>query len=407
VNVRRPRAPLETSRSDAMRPRSCWAVALTLLAGLVLAACSSSSPAPTAAQKNAVAGILGTTPTTVAPLTPVSTVTPPSTALSASASTTPTTGAIGGGSTPSPSAWQATGTTALPLYAISCMTPSICIAVGGASGQGAAYSTGNGGSTWADLLLPAGTPILEGVSCPSSSECVAVGGALILVTSNAGATWTADAESGDIRAVSCPDTVHCVAVGAGVSSKGASYSSSNGGTSWAMTAISTATPNAVACPSDLSCHAAGEASDGGSNNSAVVLATSDQGASWSTQYATSGTTSVYNGASCWSDTSCEVVGQANQQPVLGTTDGQTWTHQPVGDSIGARSWNDVDCTTTFCIAVGNAAPIMLQNVAGARWKFQALPAGAGSMSSVACAGTTCIAAGFAQDGTSGFTMAWR
>jgi photosystem II stability/assembly factor-like uncharacterized protein len=390
-----------------MRPRSRWAVTLTLLAGLVLAACSPSSPAPTAAQKNAVAGILGTTPTTVAPLTPVSTVTPPSTALSASASTTPTTAAIGAGSTPSPSAWQATGSTALPLYAISCTTPSICIAVGGASGQGAAYSTGNGGSTWADLLLPAGTPSLEGISCPSSSECVAVGGSLILVTSNAGATWTADAASGDIRAVSCPDTVHCVAVGAGGSSKGVSYSSSNGGTSWAMTTISTATPNAVACPSDLSCFAAGEASDGGSNTSAVVLGTTDQGASWSAQYATSGTTSVYNGASCWSDTSCEVVGQANQQPVLGTSDGQTWTHQPVGDSIGARSWNDVDCTTTFCIAVGNAAPIILENVAGARWKFQALPAGAGSMSSVSCAGTTCIAAGFAQDGTSGFTMALR
>ena len=74
---------------------------------------------------------------------------------------------------------------------------------------------------------------------------MAVGGFLVLVTSNAGATWTADAESGDIRAVSCPDTLHCVAVGAGASSKGVSFSSSNGGTSWVMTTISTATPNAV------------------------------------------------------------------------------------------------------------------------------------------------------------------
>jgi photosystem II stability/assembly factor-like uncharacterized protein len=378
---------------------------LTLFAGLVLAACSPSAPDPTAAQKNAVAGILGSTPTTVAPVTAVSTVTPPSTALSSSASTTPTTAATGAGSTPAQSAWQAAGRTALPLYAISCTTPSICIAVGGAPGQGAAYSTGNGASTWADLLLPAGTPSLEGISCPSSSDCVAVGGSLILVTANAGATWTAHAESGDIRAVSCPDTVHCVAVGAGASTKGASFSSANGGTSWAMTTISTATPNTVACPSDLSCFAAGEASNGRSNTSGVVLGTTDQGASWSTQYATAGTTSAYNGASCWSDTSCEVVGQANQQPVLGTTDGQTWAHQAVGDSIGARSWNDVDCTTTFCVAVGNAAPIIVPNVAGARWKFQTLPSGAGSMSGVACTGTTCIAAGFAQDGTSGFTMA--
>jgi hypothetical protein len=387
-----------------MRPRSLWAALLTIFAGLVLAACSSSSSAPTAAQKNAVAGILGTTPTTAAPVSPVTTVTMPSTSPSASAPTTPMTAATGTGSAPSQSAWQAAGTTALPLYAISCTTPSICVAVGGASGQGAAYSTGNGGSSWADLLLPADTPSLEGVSCPSSSDCVAVGGSLILVTANAGATWTVDTESGDIRAVSCPDTVHCVAVGAGTSTKGVSFSTSDGGTSWATTTIAAATPNAVACPSDMSCFAAGEAPNGGSNTSGVVLGTTDQGSSWSTQYTTPGNSSVYNGASCWSDTSCEVVGQANQQPVLGTADGQTWMHQPVGNSIGARSWNDVDCTTTFCIAVGNAAPIILQNVANARWKFQTLPAGAGSMGGVACTGSTCIAAGFSQNGTSGFTM---
>ena len=308
-------------------------------------------------------------------VTAVSTVTPPPSALSATASTTPTTAATGAGSTPSPSAWQAAGTTALPLYAISCTTPSICIAVGGATGQGAAYSTGNGGSTWADLLLPAGTPSLEGISCPGSSECVAVGGSLILVTSNAGATWTADAESGDIRAVSCPDTMHCVAVGAGASTKGVSFSGSNGGTSWAMTTIATATPNAVACPSDMSCFAAGEVSDGGSNTSGVVLGTTDQvhrGLPSTPRPARPRCTTAPRAGPT---RACEVVGQANQQPVLGTADGQTWTHQPVGDSIGARSWNGVDCTTTFCIAVGNAPPIILQNVAGARWKFQALPPG--------------------------------
>ncbi len=233
---------------------------------------------------------------------------------------------------------------------------------------------------------------------------MAVGGTSILVTTNAGATWTANAEAGDLRAVSCPDTVHCVAVGAGSATKGVSFSTGNGGTAWAMTPISAATTNAVACPSDLSCFAAGEWPNGPSNTSGVVLGTTDQGLTWSTQYTTPGNTSVYNGASCWSDTSCEVVGQANQQPVLGTTDGQTWTHQAVGNSSGARSWNDIDCTTSFCIAVGNAPPIIFQNTADSRWKFQTLPSGAGSMGGVACTGTTCIAAGFAQDGTSGFTM---
>jgi hypothetical protein len=168
-----------------------------------------------------------------------------------------------------------------------------------------------------------------------------------------------------------------------------------------------ASPNAVACPSDMSCFAAGEASNGGRNTIGVVLGSADQGASWSTQYTTPGNTSVDKGAACWSDTSCEVVGEANQQPVLGTADGQRWTHQPVGNSSGARSWNDVDCTTTICIAVGNAAPIILQSVANARWKFQTLPTGAGSMGGVACTGTTCIAVGFSQDGTTGFTMTLR
>jgi photosystem II stability/assembly factor-like uncharacterized protein len=382
-------------------------LALTALGALMLAACSS-SPSPTAAQNNAVAGILGSTSTTAAPVTPDSTATSSSPSSAASGSTTSTVAAsgagTGSGSAPSQSTWLAAGTTPLPLYAISCTTPSSCLAVGGASGQGAAYSTANGGTSWSGLALPAGTPVLEGISCPSSIDCVAVGGSLILVTTNAGTTWTADTESGDIRAVSCSDTTHCVAVGAGATTKGASFSTSNGGTSWSMTTIAAATPNAVACPSDVSCFAAGEAPNGDRNTIGVVLGTTDQGAGWATQFTTPGNSSLYNGASCWSDTSCEVVGQANQQPVLGTTDGQTWTHQPVGGSAGARSWNGVNCTTTFCIAVGDAAPIVLQNVANARWKFQTLPAGAGSMGGVACTGTTCIAAGFAQDGTSGFTM---
>ncbi len=231
-----------------------------------------------------------------------------------------------------------------------------------------------------------------------------MGSSVILVTTSAGATWTSEAQSGDIRGVSCPDTSHCVAVGAGTAGEGASFATANGGISWTMTTISAGTPDAVACPSDVSCYAAGHAPNGDKNTSGLVLATSDGGATWSTQYSTPGNASAYNGASCWSDTSCEVVGQANQQPVLGTTDGHTWTHQPVGNSSGARTWNAVACTTAFCIAVGNAAPIILTTAANGRWKFLTLPAGAGAMGGVSCAGTTCIAAGLAQDGTTGLTM---
>src|SRR6202034_488198 len=84
--------------------------------------------------------------------------------------------------------------------------------------------TTDGGSTWNDLGTPAGTTALEAVSCISSSVCTAVGGAKILRTIDGGTAWTSEpAPSGTatLLGVGCASPVNCEAVGTDANSGGA------------------------------------------------------------------------------------------------------------------------------------------------------------------------------------------
>ena len=72
------------------------------------------------------------------------------------------------------------------LYAVSCPSSGLCVAVGE---EGTIVTSTDGGATWTSRT--SGTDFdLDGVACPSTSACMAVGGATILVSTNGGASWS-------------------------------------------------------------------------------------------------------------------------------------------------------------------------------------------------------------------------
>jgi photosystem II stability/assembly factor-like uncharacterized protein len=370
---------------------------LTLVAVLALAIglASCSSAAPSSQDKQAVDGILGNSGSGRTPATDAGGAAAASTTAPAGTPTTTPTTALP--STPAGS-WSLAGAIPVAMNALSCLSPTACVAVGGTS-TAAIFLTADAGGTWTQVAPPAGAPALNGVACPSASECLAVGGASVLTSTDGGAQWTSQAlGNGTLAAISCPTAATCVAVGAipPVSnapcySSGSSFVTSNGGASWAASTTTCTALTGVSCASTTACEASAIYYTG-KNTTGDIEGTTDGATTWSSQYRTNGNSSTMLAISCVTTVTCEAVGTATIQGVLGTTDGHTWTHQAVGGSSGARSWRAISCTSTGCSAVGDADPIALPVLSG-RWKQQTLPPGAGSMGGIVCQTTTCLAVG--------------
>src|ERR1700677_875509 len=143
-------------------------------------------------------------------------------------------------------AWTAAAASGSPgarpaLYAISCTSPSFCIAVGSTVAASADGFAGGGwqsskalveawnGATWTVEATPAGAVApteLSGVSCTSSTSCVAVGARGVgrsrqyaLVETWNGTSWSEHAASSPgkyatwLKAISCVAASWCAAVG--------------------------------------------------------------------------------------------------------------------------------------------------------------------------------------------------
>lgn len=176
------------------------------------------------------------------------------------------------------------------LSGVSCVSTTMCLAVGG-------DTTGNGfaetwnGSSWQLASPPAvvGSTFatFSGVSCRSASACVAVGltdvNQGVLVASWASGVWTrqtvtlpADSEGGQLFGVSCPTTT-CTAVGDSQTESGTVPLAVQGsGASWTGTLLpapagsSTALLEGVRCFSTSDCEAVGYSSDEGGVHSALA-----------------------------------------------------------------------------------------------------------------------------------------
>jgi photosystem II stability/assembly factor-like uncharacterized protein len=371
---------------------------LLLLVGafaLAIGLASCSSAAPSSQDKQAVDGILGNSGRGGSQAALAGGATTSSTTAPAPAPpTTPTTIP----SAPPAGSWSLAGAIPVAMNALSCLTPTACVAVGGTA-SAAIFLTADAGATWTQVVPPAGAPSLNGVACPSASECLAVGGESVLTSTDGGALWSSQPlGNGTLAAISCPTAATCVAVGAippvpnsPCYSSGASFATVNGGSTWSATTTTCTALTGVSCASTTACEASAIFYTG-KNTTGDIEGTTNGAGTWSSQYRTNGNNSSMLAVSCVTTVTCEAVGAATIQGVLGTTDGQTWTHQAVGGSSGARSWRAISCTPTGCSAVGDADPIVLPVLSG-RWKQQTLPSGAGSMGGVVCQTTTCLAVG--------------
>jgi hypothetical protein len=258
------------------------------------------------------------------------------------------------------------------LSAVSCASPSMCIAVG-------SYLDSNGnpagtlaelwnGSSWSLLTTPKLTAAtLDGVSCPTVSACVAVGHrgstATQLIEVWNGTTWSVQSgavagTTATLSAVSCTSADACMAVGSGQSSASdvAGFSELWNGTSWTAETVpdpgpggaSTATHalTSVSCTPGGACSALGTYLAKGGDEQ--TLTAEWNGGSWSVQGGP-GAGKTYpelGSVSCAAANDCEAVGAGAER-----WNGTTWAAQnlPGGGLTG------VSCPATgSCIGVGGA-----------------------------------------------------
>jgi hypothetical protein len=164
------------------------------------------------------------------------------------------------------------------LNAVSCTSPTSCVAVGDyyytATGEYQTLVESWNGLTWTIVSSPNQSNtynLLDGVSCTSSTSCVAVGSYQpndqTLIESWNGSTWSIVASpnqgtESDLSAVSCTSSTRCVAVGRySYSSATQTLVESWNGSTWTVVASPDHsgynTLSAVSCISSTSCVAVG------------------------------------------------------------------------------------------------------------------------------------------------------
>lgn len=243
---------------------------------------------------------------------------------------------------------------AASLNAVSCPSASDCVAIGtDTSKDGAAWITTTGGATWTEHVLSNATTSPGSVSCSSPSDCVAVGGADPgqgddWVTTDSGTTWTEHAipsadttqpTVGGFSDASCVSAQVCVAAGADSDGNGVSWTTTDGGATWAQQSVpdtsgstqSNGGPAAISCGAKSLCVTVGT-----NNNGDSVAWTSVNGGQWNEQPIPGA--EAPNGdvqdISCASVSDCVAVGEdgtGNGSPAVWTTsnEGSAWTEQTV------------------------------------------------------------------------------
>lgn len=248
------------------------------------------------------------------------------------------------------------------LDAVSCASAGLCVAVGK---EGSAYSSTNptgGPGAWS-IDAVHGNPHLLGVSCPSTSLCVAVsgerGGAVgRIVTSTAptsGAWQSAELPGApDLRGVSCATTTLCMAVGA-AGKIFVSIDPTGGASAWSEVASPTARElRAVSCVTGLCA-----AGDEGGN---VVTSTNPAGGAFGE--ANGGGSVQLTGASCPTGGACVAVD--DNADVISSTDPTggpgAWDFQNLipfeaesadhGQFVGNALWGASCGSPSLCVLVG-------------------------------------------------------
>jgi hypothetical protein len=276
------------------------------------------------------------------------------------------------------------GTAAGGLSAVSCASPTACVAVGqGGPGNGAQAAAWNGeGWSLAPMPDPPGTSqfLVDGISCPAASQCVAVGESLPaetpLVEVWDGTIWTAETAAttpantdAELVSVACTAQNSCIAVGGFFHYSPHETSGlveTWNGTDWTIPAVPSTPLSSVSCPSASQCVAVGPVEE--QNGDTGSQAFGWNGSTWTAESVATpsgAVTSSLASVSCASATDCTAVGYYETNAIVTgpdflwveTWNGAAWTAQPVpsparaaGSLLGAVSCS----SSTYCVATGQS-----------------------------------------------------
>lgn len=277
------------------------------------------------------------------------------------------------------------------LDAVSCVSPTHCMAVGGytdSTFNSLPFAESWNGSGW--TLVPTPIPTggsfadLSGVSCVSTSFCFAVGSfdnshhvTVPLTERWDGSAWSpvhavrpAAAGPSGLASVSCTSMSNCMAGGSylGADSVNVTLAERWDGTAW--TVVASPNPDgaqgshfgSVSCTSASYCVAAGSYFDADFNN--VTLIESWDGSSWSidTHPNPPGSfDSSFAGVSCSDASHCLAVGHtyspsfaAKDDTLAEVWDGSSWSTVGSPSPSTTSGMNAVSCVTgTSCMTVGS------------------------------------------------------
>jgi hypothetical protein len=333
------------------------------------------------------------------------------------------------------------------LNGIACPATDRCVAVGTIGPTRGVLSPEalwwNGRAWHLQHVPPLPGTGLNAVSCVTDTDCVAVGGpgAGPLAEHWNGKHWTvqptpkpAGAQMAAFNAIWCAAASSCMAVGGYLDATGRQFVLAErwNGHTWQVVPAPTPSspPNSfftgVACPAPTDCIGVGASIDA-SGNPTGTFAERWNGHTWTLQRTpTQRTPGGFLGSVwCQSVTACLATGSTNAGTLAERLSGTTWTVQPTPNPPGTQGGflSSVSCTSlSACTGAGAAfgpggfpPQTLAERWNGMRWRIQPTPLlpGIGDLSnfSVACpALSSCIAAGgFENDGPGAKTLTeqWR
>jgi hypothetical protein len=291
-------------------------------------------------------------------------------------------------------AWRETTTMPLPesITAVSCPSPSLCIAGDGSGDILSSTNPAGGKSAWSmTSISPTDGPTVTQISCPSTSLCLGLGDTLLNYTDPTGGTsaWAqSDIDPQNILGtLSCPSVSLCVATDVGDILT--STDPTGGPGDWAKTPIGQSTiAYGMSCPSVSLCVATATQGD-------ILSSTNPTGgaSAWATTPIDQGNDGVI---SCPSVSLC--VAAAPEGTILTSTDptggASAWTATPI-DQEHNEYVSAISCpSVTLCVATDGGTILTSTDPAGGVgvWSKASVDQGS-AITSISCPSISLCVAG--------------